>query len=315
MTDHRRGSAFIFVGGAARSGTTMLQNMLDAHPAICGAPEFHHLPEIGELRRKLHASIDCEEIDLFCSHDDVDQYFSRLIEELLLPLKEKHDRAYLSEKTPENVLVFSDLIELFPAAHFICIVRDPRAVIASMLQVGRRGRGTNWVKQDFTRSVLAAITYVKKCLKAAMDAKQKAPDRVAIVSYERLVHFPEVETQGLCSFLGLTWSKQMLHPASIKHLGEKSTTARNIWYDSVSYNRDPQTTGVDKWKTELSVLQQAMIVTAFRDDACLASFGYDLSIKGPLGRSLSLGARLVQAARRAAQTRRSAAAASARAAP
>ena len=44
------GSRFIFVGGAPRSGTTLVQNMLDSHPDILGGPEFIHIPDIINLR-------------------------------------------------------------------------------------------------------------------------------------------------------------------------------------------------------------------------------------------------------------------------
>ena len=88
---------------------------------------------------------------------------------------------------------------------------------------------------------------------------------------------PEVETKKICSFLNIEWSKQMLYPGSIKHLGEKAVT-NNVWYDTKSYNRDPESYEIDKWKTELPYAQQVIIATAFRDNIGLAQFGYDFSI-------------------------------------
>ena len=49
-----RGNKFIFVGGAGRSGTTMVQNVLDSHPDIIGGPQFRNIPDIIDLRKKLH---------------------------------------------------------------------------------------------------------------------------------------------------------------------------------------------------------------------------------------------------------------------
>jgi protein-tyrosine sulfotransferase len=296
--DPNRGAEFIFVGGAARSGTTVLQNILDTHPDIVGAPEFHHLVDVGKLRTKMHALIENGLIDQICSPEDVDRSLCQLIEGLLRPLREKCGCRYLSEKTPDNVLVFPELIGLFPGARFIWVVRDPRAVIASMLQVGRRARKVHLPTQDFTQSLLAAIAYIRQCFKAGAAAQQLAPERVITVSYERLVSSPEAETKRICRFLAIDWTEQMLHPASMKHFGEKAITIKNVWYDSASYNRNPETKEIDKWKYELSLIQQAIVATAFRNVADFAQFGYDLSMDGLAGQSLSAAARVGQKAKR-----------------
>ena len=60
----------------------------------------------------------------------MDRLTARLIEDLLLPLADRHGAPYLSEKTPSNGLVFRELLELFPAARCIFVLRDPRATIA-----------------------------------------------------------------------------------------------------------------------------------------------------------------------------------------
>ena len=43
----------IFIGGAGRSGTTLLRVMLDAHPNICSGPELKVLPQIAATYRSL----------------------------------------------------------------------------------------------------------------------------------------------------------------------------------------------------------------------------------------------------------------------
>jgi protein-tyrosine sulfotransferase len=285
MPDPHRGARFIFVGGAARSGTTLVQNILDSHPDICGAPEFHHIPDIVSLRKRLHNSIANEWIDLICSYDDVDHRLSSLIENLLLPLADKCGCRFLSEKTPNNVLVFAELLDLFPAARFIQVIRDPRAVIASMLQVGRRAKQASWTTPAHTHSVVAAIAYIKQCLHRGFASQKIAPDRVVTVAYEKLVSEPESETRRICNFLKVDWCQKMLHPGSLRHLGEKAVT-NNVWYDTQSYNRDPKTDEIDKWRTQLTYVQQVMIATAFRDHGDLSQFGYDFALNSPLGFTL-----------------------------
>lgn len=288
MVDLNRGERFIFVGGAERSGTTLVQNMLDSHPDICGAPEFHHLPDIINLRKRLHASIERKFIDLICSYDDVDRYMCSLTETFLYPLADQHGCRFLSEKTPSNVLVFPDLINLFPAARFIHVVRDPRAIIASMLQVGKRAKQESWKAQEFTRSVCAAVAYVRQCQKTGFASFELAPDRVFEVVYERLVANPENETRRICEFLGVEWSNRMLHPKDVKHLGEKAVT-NDVWYDTKSFNRDPEPHEVDKWKNQLTYVQKVIITTAFLDNKELARRGYTFSSDDSLRMSRILG--------------------------
>lgn len=278
MDDTSRGKRLIFVGGAPRSGTTLVQNMLDSHPGICGAPEFFRIPDILELRRRLHHLISIELIDSICSYEDVDRCISCLIESLLLPLADKQGRTYLSEKTPQHVLVFSELLRLFPGAHFIHVVRDPRAVISSLLQVGKRARKKGKTPASYAAGLLPATVHVQQCLTAGLAASQAAPERVLTLVYEQLIANPEAETKNICKFLKIEWSEQMLYPSRKEHLGQKAQT-NEIWYDKRTYNRDPQPEEVDKWRAQLSPIQQVIIARSFEEIKDLAHLGYDLSLK------------------------------------
>ena len=287
-----KGSRLIFVGGSPRSGTTLVQNMLDSHPDSLGGPEFLHLPDIIGVRNQLRRSIARKWIDEFCSPEGVDQLTSIFVEDLLLPLADTYGCKFLSEKTPSNVLIFAELAELFPGARFIHVVRDPRAIIASMLRVGLRARIAGIKTQDFTTSTLAAIDYVRKCFHSGFGTAESAPEKVWTVVYEQLVVDPEGETKKICDFLGIEWARQMMHPGRQKHLGEKAATSKSgeVWYKSETYNRDPETREMDKWKRQLAPYQKAMIAASFGDFEALASLGYDFSVENRplLGRVASL---------------------------
>ena len=206
------GRRFIFVGGAPRSGTTLVQNMLDCHPEILGAPEFLNLERIVELRNRLRQGIDRGAIEAFASAPEVDRLTAQLIEDLLLPLADRHGAPYLSEKTPSNALVFRELLEIFPAARCIFVLRDPRAIIASMLEVGARAAAQGHPTQPWTRSLPAAVAYVQRYFRAARAAAAEAPGRVLVLRYETLVTEPEAVTRAICGFLGLPWTAAMLTP-------------------------------------------------------------------------------------------------------
>lgn len=280
MVDLNKSHKLIFVGGAPRSGTTLVQNMLDSHPLIFGGPEFLHIPDCINLRNKLHYSISREFIDLFCSYDDVDRYIVSLIEHLLFPLADLQGCKFLSEKTPGNVLVFCELIDLFPQAHFIHVVRDPRAIVSSMLLAGKRAKEKGIKPAAYTKNIPAGIAYIRKCFNSGFTASKKAPDNVLTIVYERLVEEPAKETKKICKFLGLEWSDEMLTPGDKKHLGEKAITSKSdeVWYNAKTYYRNPDSQDIGKWKRQLSIARQIRITTAFEDYGELKQLGYDFSI-------------------------------------
>ena len=79
VTENEFGQRYIFIGGVPRSGTTLLQNMLDSHPDILGLPEFIHLPEIMALRKNMRHSATHGMISDICSLDDIDTRIRKLI--------------------------------------------------------------------------------------------------------------------------------------------------------------------------------------------------------------------------------------------
>ena len=274
------GHRLIFIGGSPRSGTTLLQNMLDSHPLILGGPEFLHLPDIIELRRKLHYSIGREWISLFCTRDEVDRHLISVISKLFLSLSDKYHCEFYSEKTPENILVFSELIELFPEAHFIQVIRDPRAILSSMRQVKKRAieRGIN--QPAFVSNTSKSIAYMKNCFDAGFKADSQAPGKVLTVIYEQLIEAPEREAKRICRYIGVEFNNKMLHPGQKEHLGSQAITknSNEIWYNSKTYSQNIVAPNKEKWKKELPLRQQLRATVAFMDSRELRQYGYDFSV-------------------------------------
>jgi hypothetical protein len=270
----------VFVGGSARSGTTLVQNMLDSHPDVLGGPEFLHLPEIVRLRNSMQENVARGWIDKICSHEDVDARFHALILDFLLPFAARHDAKLLSEKTPENVRVFPELVELLPNSKFIMVVRDPRAIVSSMLQVGRRASKKGVKVQEFTRNVDAAINYIKRCMDAGFKAAANSPDHVLTVAYENVVRDPQAETKKICEFLEISWDAAMCSPGEKKHMGESAITVESgeIWYSADQYYANPHTAGLDKWKTTMSPWQVIKISKAFENYHELVKLDYDFNL-------------------------------------
>ena len=275
----RQGNRLVFVGGTPRSGTTLIHNMLDSHPDIFGGPEFHHLIDIIELRRKMYVNIKREWISLICSYDDVDLRIREMIEGFLLSCADKHKCKLFSEKTPNNDLVFSELAELFPQAKCIHIIRDPRAIVSSLLQAAERAKKKKVAVAPWAKSISEAIEFTDKCIDAGFQAETKYPDRIMTIEYEELVKSPEDVTKRICQFLSISWDPLMCSPGELKHAGEQPMTVKSneIWYDKDTYCSNPNTQSLDKWKSTLTPSQQYTISNAFCNNQNLIRLGYDFS--------------------------------------
>lgn len=265
------GNRLVFVGGSPRSGTTLMQSMLDSHPDVCGGPEFDRVPDIVGLRNQLRASVSSGRTGIYGSENDIDREVGLFIERLLLPYADSRGCRVLSEKTPWNVLAFKDLLQIFPAAKFVFCVRDPRAVTASMLRVGKRARENGALSPASTRNLAAATKTIKRTNKAGFEAARSS-DRVLTVSYERSVADPEKETKRICAFLELPWSEEMVRPGEKKHDGEE--VLDGVWHYPEMYDSNPDPGRLRKWQDQLTPVQKAMVAGAFGDDEDLIKLGY-----------------------------------------
>jgi tetratricopeptide (TPR) repeat protein len=186
----------IFIVGFPRSGTTLLEQMLDAHPALQSMDErpfFNtlddQLEDYGfELPRDMH-KLDqhlCDELrkgylSLVCSKI-TRRWDTRLV-----------------DKNPLNMSWLPLIHRLFPEAQFILALRHPCDVMVS-----------NYM-QNFRAAVLAsACTSMERLATAYVTAMEHWLHHVEVFKpnvfvsrYEDLVADPEGQTGKIASFLGL----------------------------------------------------------------------------------------------------------------
>jgi len=195
-------SRIFFVGGSPRSGTTLVQRVLNHHPKVYGGPEFDFIPGIAELYQSMRDSIRSGRIARIVDEATLSYAFRQLIASLLIPKAEAEVVGILSEKTPSNVLVFEVLEEIAPESKKILVLRDPRDVVNSMLEVGNRQRRRLGHTSGFVRDVFAAVKYVNRCLLAGCSFAERTKNCL-VVYYEDLVANPLPEANRIYAFLGL----------------------------------------------------------------------------------------------------------------
>jgi hypothetical protein len=195
-------SRLIFVGGSPRSGTTLVQRILDCHPEIYGGPEFDFVPPIVDLFQDMRRSIRSGRIDAILDEKALVHAFRSLLVALLLPKLQAEGVSYLSEKTPSNVLAFEWLEECAPETKKILIIRDPRDVVSSMLDVGRRQRRRHGRASGFVRDTLAAVEYMNQCLRAGTAVAETGANCL-VIYYEDIVSDSLAVANRMYHFIGV----------------------------------------------------------------------------------------------------------------
>jgi hypothetical protein len=222
----------VFVGGSPRSGTTLVQRILNHHPKVYGGPEFDFIPGIAELYQRMRDSVRSGRITRIVDETTVREAFRELIASLLIPKAETEGVRILSEKTPSNVLAFDLLEEIVPETKKILVIRDPRDVVNSMLEVGNRQRRRLGHTSGFVRDIFAAVAYMNRCLFAGCSFAEHSTNCL-VVYYEDVVANPLQEANRIYAFLGLETLQEMRLSAYEFDIGKGKYLADFCASDSV----------------------------------------------------------------------------------
>jgi len=209
-----------FIGGAPRSGTTWLQQIIDCHPhASCkgeGLFAKDLYPPLEAAMAQRSKALQTKNQGLFQHTGGYPLPTSEDIEFLagtamLLALSqqagEKDCRA-IGEKTPENVFFFARFRALFPSAKFIAIARDPRDVLASAWYFFRKPVAADEDRETQLAFIRSALPSLAEGARTMVAFGERYPNAYRMVTYERLRKDPEPAVAGLFRFLGLSDSAE-----------------------------------------------------------------------------------------------------------
>lgn len=134
----------LFIGGAARTGTTLLQSVLcsdpSTNPLISEAVPIRYLLD---AYKKTINNYNAFPKMYFDDLEEISIIYSSSIEMLLNELKKKYDCKILVLKEPALTKYFPDMSNIINNVRFFCMVRDPRTTIASMIMWGEKMRQRN----------------------------------------------------------------------------------------------------------------------------------------------------------------------------
>jgi hypothetical protein len=276
----------IFILGCPRSGTTLLQLMLHAHPRIAIPPEtrfvltsYEARNTFGDLRREpnrmaLANSIVRERQTLFYDLGvDADEVFAEImagpptlgsaIGIVFRAYARRFGKPRWGDKRPGYYQYIPALLRMFPDAQIVHLTRDGRDCVASLLTMP-------WFKQDIYAAICSWIEAIDSGRRAA---RQLPADTYFELSYEDLVADPAGRLAKLCDFLGEAFEPAMTEPHKI---ADSTIPERKTWHADTQKSVTAGPSG--HWSTRLEPWQIALCETAM--GGRLRSLGYELTGAG-----------------------------------
>ena len=202
----------IFILGTARSGTTLLRYMLDSHKRIAIGGETNIFRALSLFCcDRSDAARDFPLDNPFCigqnnvgwyerydiSREQLVERIRLFVSDLFSPYLKARGKARLGEKSPSDTHFCELILEIFPLAQFIHIVRDPRAVCSSLLSwsVPIENSAKMWLREN-----LRVVTFGETLPK----------DQYLRIRYEDLIVEPEENARKILSFLKEDWDPNVL---------------------------------------------------------------------------------------------------------
>ncbi|GIW73580.1 MAG: hypothetical protein KatS3mg103_0102 [Phycisphaerales bacterium] len=164
-----------------------------------------------------------------------------------------HGKVVWGEKTPRHVFRIDDILGAFPDAQVVCMVRDPRAVVASYRDWKNQG-GFDFEKDPGHKQTLEAdhqrarrsyhpviiASLWNGAMRSALAAHERfGGQRVRLERFEDLVSDPQAGMGDLLAWLGLPFDPAVLHMPMSNSSYERFTEGQGV-------SKQP----IDRWKPQ-----------------------------------------------------------------
>jgi hypothetical protein len=197
----------IFIVGMIRSGTTLAEQIISAHPQVVAAGEqtfwqtnLHRVFRGTELDPKEAAKLATEYLKLMRGYGP--------------------DALHGIDKMPANYVLAGVLHAIFPNARIIHMQRHPVDTCISIYTT------PNVMMGAFTNNRANIVFAYRQYLKIMEHWRTVLPpDRFLEVRYEDLVLSQESETRKILEFCGLDWDEACLQPEA----NERSVSTPSVW--------------------------------------------------------------------------------------
>lgn len=265
-----------FIVGCGRSGTTLLRTMLHRHSQVAIPVEslfiidyfraMNHAP-VERFRRLILREHEFSEWHLSLTEQDLAHCNSvrELIDEVHQRFAARKGATRWGQKTPRFIRYGELLKSVYPEARFIHILRDPRAVVNSLIRSNVHRSNAYYAARRWLQDT-----------RAGLALEERYPEDVMRLPYEMLVSEPEPALRRVCEFLDLPFEPQML-----EYYKEKEE-AYSGYHEAIHarLQEPPRKERIDAWRGHLSAEEVALV-----EQVCMplmAELGYAPEARVPV---------------------------------
>lgn len=196
--DKTSGEEFVFICSLPRSGSTLVEQMLDAH---------HQVEAIGERSicydavTYWHKTYGPDANALFSAQaiSDARDFYTSRARALV-----SRDDTVIVDKSITNFLFLGFLRTILPGAKFLHVVRDPLDTAISCLTT------SFYAGNEWTYDLPEIGRNIRRYQKLMRHWLGLFPERILTVRYEELIGDPETLARQMISFCGLEWDPACL---------------------------------------------------------------------------------------------------------
>lgn len=225
----------IFIGGYPRSGTTLLQILLDAHKNISSPNEevliFQDINSKETLKKKFEFS------DKEIKRLKLGKNVVRNTEKIINLFKKKNNSERILLKRPKNIFFMNEIFKRFPNSKFIHIIRNGKDATMSQRFYCLYGDRKEWPYNWCCRQWVTAIKRGKK---------HRKDSRYIEIFYEELLDEPYKIINNILNFLGLEKMKER----DIRNAYKKVKTKKAPYHPGAK--KPIKKTAVGKWVKKMN---------------------------------------------------------------
>ncbi len=280
-TNHQRP---LFIVGAARSGTTLLQYMLRSHPEFSFPTgeshffiplykrrnEFGDLTNVRNIRNLLTDIYQAKKpffdeemhgikFDAGALASQMHQEGRSSVPDVISGIFEANasaeGKSRWGDKTPYYILHLDTLLEMFPNAQFVHLIRDGRDCALSMLAR----------KKDLKIfNIYHAAHTWNKYVESGRSFGLRHPDNYFELRYEDILNHPNETIQELCVFLNIEFNDSVINFTKSDGSGKTPLLTKPL-----------QRSNQAKWQSKMTKRQLSVFESLA--GKTLEKHGYDLS--------------------------------------
>jgi tetratricopeptide (TPR) repeat protein len=227
-------AGLVFLAGFPRSGTTLLGQILAAHPGVVTLEE--RFPIVNADRDFLRATAGLERLSQ-ASETELQPYrdsYWKYVQGFGVHVRGK----VIVDKLPMHTFRLPLIAKLFPEAKILFAIRDPRDVVLSAFR-------RSFVIHAFTFELLdleSAARLYDSMMRLRELCRAKLPLAWLDMRNEDVISDFETHVQQICHFFGLRWS------ASLKEFATRALTQNIATPSSVQVRSGLSAGGVGQWR-------------------------------------------------------------------